>query len=164
MLSLSKHLYRFVESFGRQASTLSPAFPSMRNSLQLTALAVILACSCPYRSVAQTTQAQQEESCCKSRYTYDEMRKVSSHDIGKEYQRLKQLNCRSCYDVYSSLSRTMHFLGKRLNGNSRAKVKSVMGSPDMERESRYVYCMGFDCLVFEFGALGLAKSTWMHKH
>jgi hypothetical protein len=104
-----------------------------------------------------------------SRYPFAKRQKLRSVTLGREYRRLKQLNCPACQRQYSALQRTMTLLGARLRGHTRARVEKVMGPPDEvhgDGRARYIYWFRphFECLAFDFGADSLAQDDWLIRH
>lgn len=108
------------------------------------------------------TSRQRTPGCCRSKYAVEGLATRSTEALGQEYKRLKQKHCRACEDNHSDFQIIMRALGERLNGQTRAEIEQVMGSPDTVKGGALVYYWRYehDYLIFRLAADGVATSSW----
>lgn len=78
------------------------------------------------------------DKCCRSLYP-QEWDTLDLRLLGKEYQRLKSLECSDCDRFESDLMQVMEVLGKRLDGSRKGRVRNIMGKPDEKEGRQQIY-------------------------
>lgn len=104
----------------------------------------------------------EDPTCCESRYPAATFSRCTTRQLGQEYQRLRRSKCQACKRYGSDFHQLMKTLGTRLNGQSSATVRRIMGQPDSKKDSTLVYYWRYthDYLRFDLAADGTAVSSW----
>jgi len=125
----------------------------------LLGLVCLVGCARPLASPPVGSEAAE---CCQSYYPAATFKQRTTRQLGQEYQRLRQLNCRACKRYGGDFHQLMQELGTRLNGQPRATIRRTMGRPDRDRDSTLVYYWRYthDYLRFQLAADGTVVSSW----
>jgi hypothetical protein len=105
------------------------------------------------------------DSCCKSIYSKTQMTELSLTQLGSEFRRLKQNNCKQCAAFGSDLMTIMSELKNDLNACSKKTMYKTLGKPDEIVNGKYMYYWRgrHDYLYFEFEN-NKAEPNWYYAY